>query len=198
GMNQLGWLYYRMEEYEKAEPLMVEAVRQYRVVAGDKHSSVASAINKLGLIQTEIGDYDRAKKSIDEAIEIRTEIFGRHSNLAEISRSNLGDMYLASDRPALADSVFRLVLENRLSSRSSAQYPHRIGQAHRDLGVALTHLRQFDEAEQHLIEGFDILRMELGIEDEFTQNAIRRLVELNKLRGRPRRASTYADLLVER
>lgn len=193
-MNQLGWLYYRMHEFDKAEPLMVEAVRQYRIVAGDAHSSVASALNKLGLIQTELGFFDRAANSLTEAIDIRADVFGEHSNLAEITRSNLGDMYLAWGKPALADSVFGAVLDSRLQSAAAPHY--RVGQAYRDRGVALTRLRRFDDAEEHLIAGFDILRTELGIDDEFTQNAIRRLVELNQLRGRPGRASTYSDLLV--
>jgi serine/threonine-protein kinase len=194
GMNQLGWLYYRTQQYEKAEPLMVEAVRQYRVVSGDQHSSVASALNKLGLIQTELRYFDRAERSFTEAVEIRAELFGASNNLVEITRTNLGDMYIAWDSPTRADSIFRQVLDSRVQTMPARHY--RIGQAHRDLGMALTRQRRFDEAEQHLIEGFDILRTELGIEDEYTQNAIRRLVELYQLQGRSRRARTYEDLLV--
>jgi len=194
-MNLLGWLYFNMGDAERSEPLMVEAVRQYRVASGERHSNVAAALNKLGLIQTELGEFDRAETSFIEAINIRTELLGERNNIVEITRSNLGDMHIAAGDFTRAEAVFRDVLASRTIELEEGHF--RIGQAHRDLGIVLLRQARFDEAEQHLVEGYDILRRSRGIEDEFTQNAIRRLVELYERNGAQRRAGMYRDLVVE-
>ena len=65
------------------------------------------------------------------------------------------------------------------------------------LGVCLAGQGRFEEAEPILRDGYDVLREERGLEDDLTQQAVERLVDLYEEWGRAVEAQRYVSQLLE-
>jgi len=61
----------------------------------------------------------------------------------------------------------------------------------------LLEIKHFAEAEKQLTKAFEGFRIILGDEHTFTQNTLRRLIELYDAWGKPEKGTEYRAMLVE-
>ena len=68
-LNNLALLYNDMVQYEKAEPLIIEAIKIRKEILGDKHPNYIISLNSLSLLYYNMGQYDKAEPLYIEANE---------------------------------------------------------------------------------------------------------------------------------
>ena len=91
-LNRLGNFYYR-EKPDRAIKFLNEALKLGLGLFGEKHSSVATSYNNLGMAYHAKGDLDKAIDYYNKALKIWLELFGeRHPDVAT-SYNNLGGAY---------------------------------------------------------------------------------------------------------
>lgn len=66
-LNSLGTVNCDLEYYEESEKYFQESVLLYKKINGEKHSSVADAINNIGIVKRKKGEYDKAIKFYEQA-----------------------------------------------------------------------------------------------------------------------------------
>lgn len=64
-------------------------------VYGEKHPNAAASLNNLGSAWRSLGDYPKAIRYIEQALEIRKEICGEAHPQTAASLYNLGKVYFA-------------------------------------------------------------------------------------------------------
>jgi len=90
-MLVMGGVYQNLGLYEAAEPLLVEAVAQQRSL-NETHPELASALDKLGELRVNQGDYRTAELLYRESLAMRQKLLGEnHPNVAQ-SLSNLATL----------------------------------------------------------------------------------------------------------
>jgi hypothetical protein len=105
---------------------------------------------------------------------------GSHSTL--IAMSNLGELSNQEQNPDRGESLNRRVLEG--ARRIFPPGHWFVGVALRRYGVSLTLQKKYPEAEDCLLESYDLLSQALGTENVRTQTTIRELVRLYENWGR--------------
>jgi serine/threonine protein kinase/tetratricopeptide (TPR) repeat protein len=112
-MNVIGTVYLSLGLYDRAEPLLEEALSTRRRLYGEKNSEVAGSLLSIGHLHYARGDYDGAESFCRQALEVNRELLGNES--LEVARSmNLlaTALHGKGDYPA-AESMFRQVIELR-------------------------------------------------------------------------------------
>jgi glyoxylase-like metal-dependent hydrolase (beta-lactamase superfamily II)/tetratricopeptide (TPR) repeat protein len=95
--------------YEKARAAGESALVGWRKLLGPRDPSVAEALDLLGYVYDEIGEYARGRDAFAEALAIR-EAAEPGSARTLGTRSDLGYLYLAAGDPAKAQQMFESVL----------------------------------------------------------------------------------------
>ncbi len=99
--------------WKEAQAMAEQELAIYRGL-GDKGLPVSSALHTLGGIQVRRGAWGDAKKSLDEAMAIRSEKVGSDSNEVAVVLNALADLALAQRRPAEALPLYVKALETRV------------------------------------------------------------------------------------
>jgi eukaryotic-like serine/threonine-protein kinase len=78
-----------LSRYDESEVAFAEAIRVARAVHGDQHSSVAYALNDLGLMLMHRGDLSGAERATREALVLSQALWGAESRASWAVESNL-------------------------------------------------------------------------------------------------------------
>ena len=76
-LTVLGRIYRRLGVYDKAQPLLEQALAIGRPVFGPEHVRLAQSLNDLGVLLTEKGDYAAAGRNLEQALAMRRKLLGR-------------------------------------------------------------------------------------------------------------------------
>ncbi|MFH1501753.1 MAG: CHAT domain-containing tetratricopeptide repeat protein [Candidatus Eisenbacteria bacterium] len=88
--DELASLLQYQGEYERAEPLFLEALDVRRETLGERHTYVGASLNNLGMLYQSTGDLESARTHITDARSILEESLGENDlNVAAIT-ANLG------------------------------------------------------------------------------------------------------------
>jgi serine/threonine protein kinase/tetratricopeptide (TPR) repeat protein len=110
-LQVLGRIYRQYGDYDKAAPLLEQALASARAVYGPEHVRVANALSEIGVVLTQTGDYAAAADRLQRALDMRIRLFGTdHADVAvtmvELARiyqdRGLGDRAEPLQREALA------------------------------------------------------------------------------------------------
>ena len=130
--NRLGEIYQSLEQYDRALPLLEDALAARRRVLGPASLETAASLENLGEVQNERGEFEAAEAFLREALEVEEKLLGNeHPEVADtqqalgVARHGLGDWPEAEKR-------FRRALEIRDRERSD----------HPDTAVTLASLAQ--------------------------------------------------------
>jgi eukaryotic-like serine/threonine-protein kinase len=188
-LNNLAGLLSAKGDYAASEPLYREALAISRKNLGEEHPGVASAMDNLAYLLHRKGDYEGAEPLYRRALEIRRKKLPKgHPDIA-YSLSGLGELLFDKGSPESAEPLLREGLEIRLKTLPEGD--RRTAQTKSILGGCLTALRRYDEAEPLLVEGYSILRVKRGERHKVTQEALKRLVNLYEVWGKPEKAAEY-------
>ncbi len=130
-MDTIGGLYQRIGVYDRAQPLLEEALKLRRQVLGAEHSDVAASLNHLGEVASLKGDYAGSESLFRQALAMRRKLLGeQHQDVAE-SLNNLG--HLLVDRGKFNEA--ELMLREALALRRKL-----LGEEHAEVAISLNNL----------------------------------------------------------
>ncbi|HSB24928.1 MAG TPA: serine/threonine-protein kinase [Burkholderiaceae bacterium] len=190
-LSNLCGVYVAMERFN-------EAIATCRRAAGvlDKafppgHFVAVETLTKLGtaLIGAgRLGEADSALRLAQEQAQLQ--LPQDHAARADIFEQQ-GWLLLARDKPSEAEPLFRAGLKIVAANQPEGGPPVASKQA--ALGVALTRLRRFEEAESLLLKSYSTLQKSLGDGHKDTRKERTYLADLYRAMGRGDLAARYAD-----
>ena len=82
-LTVMGRIYRRLGVYDKAQPLLEQALAIGRPVFGPEHERLAQSLNDLGVLLAERGDYAAAARNLEQALTMRRKLLGtEHADVA--------------------------------------------------------------------------------------------------------------------
>jgi serine/threonine-protein kinase len=114
----------------------------------------------IGVIYQRRGEFESAKPLLEEALELRRELYGREHAEVAASLNSLADLRMELGQYAAAEHLFREALEvrRRLFGTESVE----VAESLNDLGKALQHQGDLDAAEIRYREALEMRRSFLG------------------------------------
>ncbi len=92
-LTVLGRLYRQFGDYDRAVPLLEQALASGRQVYGAEHLLLAQTLNELGAVLTQKGDYAAASDRLERALDMRIRLLGTdHADVA-VTMVELGRIY---------------------------------------------------------------------------------------------------------
>jgi tetratricopeptide (TPR) repeat protein len=130
-LQVLAWA-IRDRDLNEAIPIMRSAVAMQRSVwDSEPYPDYAAALNDLGLMLRDHGDYDQSEKLLEESLAMEKRLLGdKHPDLA-LALNNLAQVQQLQGDLAAADSTFR---------RALAMQRELLGPTHRDVANTLNNL----------------------------------------------------------
>ncbi len=111
-LHSLGTMAGRQGDYERARPLLEEAIAAEREAsAGATTAHMSTILNNLAIVLKHLGEYERAAALLEESLAFKRSQ-GDHLGVAS-SLSNLGNLALARNDCAGAEEAFRESLRLR-------------------------------------------------------------------------------------
>jgi CHAT domain-containing protein len=104
-LNNLGFLYYTLGDYARAEPLYQQALAVRKEVFGEAHFQYARSLHNYANLLYDLGEYGDAELYLKEALHIFRRTFGEEDSDYLGSLNSLGTLYLAADDRARAEPV---------------------------------------------------------------------------------------------
>lgn len=158
----IGRTYQRLGAYDRAQALLDEALSIARGIAGPDHVLVARALNDLGALNIERGNYPVATKFLEEALGMRRRLLGNEHADVAATLVELGRVYTFQGAPRPVEPLFSEALAIRRTV---------LGDAHKDtassksdLGLALYRKGDLARAEVLFRQALETNRAALGDE----------------------------------
>jgi tetratricopeptide (TPR) repeat protein len=114
-MNQLSLLYSNQGNYEKAEPLLVECLKNHKLVLGDTHPDTLTLMNNLALLYRNQGKYDVAEPLYVECLEMEKSVLGDEHPDTLLSLNNLAELYRIQGKYDKAEPLYVECLQMKKS-----------------------------------------------------------------------------------
>ena len=136
-----------------------------RVLAGlkDQPLFLAQMMDVIGLVDTNLGSYDEAKRLLTEALAIRRQRLNRHDPLIADSLDSVGHLDMETNHPEQALEVYKEGLSIR--EAAFARDDPRLGASLNNVGVALRDLEHGAEARPYLEKALDLRQRALPAND---------------------------------
>ena len=159
-LTAIGRVYTRLENYDRARPLLDRAVLLARGAGGPEHPRLGQALNDLGVLQRRMAELHASVATLKEALDVRRRLIGpRHKDLG-VTLSEIGRTYEDMGDTVNAEAWSREALAMRRAV---------FGEEHRetatnlgDLGRMLWRRGDLVGAEPLLRQSLDITRRTLG------------------------------------
>ncbi len=188
-MTNYGALLFSLGRYDEAEPLMRHTYEQRLALHGAEHPYTLTALNNLANVTKRAGHVDEGERLMRLNMERhRAAIGDRHPNTIT-GIYNYADLLRELGRYPESERLFSECVNLGIQHLPTGHWL--IGLYRSGFGELLREMRRFDEAEPHLLEGYQILRQQLGAEHERTQRAARRIVTLYEDWDRPDAAAEW-------
>ncbi len=191
-MVNLSRVLRRKGDLDSAEALLRKALVLDRKLRGENHPYVAYDLTSLAGVLSEKRDFKEAEPLFREALAIY-----RSQPASDISIATtlygLGSMLCDKENPAQAEPFLREALS--IWRKMLPEGHLRIADAESALGKCLIQLKQWKEAEHHLLESYSILKRNPAVKEKQLQNTVNRLIELYQLMGRTETAAQYQEIV---
>jgi tetratricopeptide (TPR) repeat protein len=163
-------------KYHEAIPIAERAVEVAKRTWGSKHPKTADALNNLGVLFQNIGDYAKAEPLYKKAFQIDQKVLGPEHPKTATTLNNLALIYEYMSRYAEAEPLLKEALQIRQKV---------LGPEHPDTAATLTDLAshyfqmsKYDEAEPLCKEALQIRQKVLGPEHPDTAISLSNLATL--------------------
>lgn len=189
----LATLHHKLNQCDEAEQRYREALQIQGRVLGLEHRDALACMNNLAMLYTQQARYEEAKDLFVRVLEIKRRVRGKEHLETLITMVNLADLYyhLAAygDAKQLSGEVvvgLREQLGPRHGYTAAALFNY---------GRSLAKLRQYEEAEETLLDSHGILAALVGPQDNRTAKVTRALVELYETWDRPDKVAEWRTRL---
>jgi eukaryotic-like serine/threonine-protein kinase len=164
-MDTIGGLYQSIGVYDRAQPLLEEALKLRRQTLGAEHADVAASLHHLAGLVNKKGDFAGSETLYREALQLRRKLLGtEHPDVAD-SMDDLGKSLLDRGKLTEAEPLLREALALRR---------RRLGEEHKDvasslhgLGRLLSNQGKFAEAAASYRQALALHRQLNGADDLF-------------------------------
>jgi eukaryotic-like serine/threonine-protein kinase len=185
-LDAIAKVYRSLGASNRAEPLLVEALRLHESDGGPATAEAAVTANELAEALRELGKNADAEAMARRALATRERIFGPRSVEAAQSKNTLGLLMRARGKYADAEPLFR---------EAVAIWRATLGAQHTQVATGLSNLSlnardraKYDDAEQLAREALAIRRAALGGTHPQIANSLMSLGQVLNLEGRNREA----------
>jgi len=154
--NNMGYALNSLGRQAEAEALYRASLEGNRRVYGDRHPNTLTALNNMGNLLFHTGRIDEAEKYWRDSLDGCRAVLGDEHSLTLITITNLGHLFNESGRFEEAEKhlrKFESVARRGWGGGSIGM----IGNYLVKLGTALIGQRRFREAEEVLLEAYDLL-----------------------------------------
>src|SRR5215468_406505 len=132
-LDTIGQLYQGIGLYDRAQPVLEEALKLRRQTLGKESLDVAASLNHLGEVARLKGDYVGSEPLFREALIMRRKLLGAESREVAESLNDLGDLLVYRGNFGEAENLLReaLALRRKLLGAESAEVAdslHSLGQ----------------------------------------------------------------------
>ena len=189
----LAGLLYRKGDHKDSERLYREVLAMYKTLYGEEDTNVAACLNNLAVLLAATQRHDEAEPVAREALRINLKRIGpEHAQIAS-DLNTLGMIlrrkgdYEESERLHRSSLAMRLKLfgpDNEYTGVSRLM-----------LGTCLMKMSRYEEAESEMLETLRIFRTALGDRHGRTVDALKPIIELYGLWGKPDQEARYRELL---
>ncbi len=155
----LGRIYERRGAYERALPLLVQAVALGRRTLGPSRE-LARSLNDLGVAQGKKAQWDAARATLEEALAMRRRLLGAAHPEVAVTESELGRVLLDQGRLEEAEAHSRRALAIRRQALGPAD--HETATSMSDLGLLLRDKGDRAGAEALFREALEVTRRTRG------------------------------------
>jgi CHAT domain-containing protein len=159
-ITSLGNFYYDMGQFEKAEPLYVEAKNIREKALGKAHPEYANSLNNLAILYEDMGQYEKAELLYIESKNIREKALGKADPDYANSLNNLATLYMDMEQYEKAEPLY-------IEAKNIQEKV--LGKAHPDYASSLNNLAalykdmgQYEKAVPLYIEAINIREKVLG------------------------------------
>jgi len=161
-LDVVGRVFQSLGRYERAQPLLEQALVLRQRVLGQEHPDVAESLHSLAVLFRQTGDYDAAEPLHREALTLRRKLLGEeHPDLAQ-SLNDLAVLLRNKGAYDEAESLHREVLAMR-RSLVRAEHPD-VAESLNNLAVLLVNKGDYDAADPLFREALAMRRSLLGDE----------------------------------
>jgi serine/threonine protein kinase/Tfp pilus assembly protein PilF len=175
--------------YDEAAGVLEEALAIQERIFGKVHPQVAMGLNVLGLLEIRRGNLSEAEKDFTRMADINRAVYDDRHYLVGIALLNLGEVYIDEKNYARAERSYREALA-RLTEKLPPGHPNTALTQVR-LGHALVLEQKYQEAEGHLLAGYQVLLKQPGPQASRIQNARNDLVAVYEALNRPDEAKKF-------
>ncbi len=135
----------RRAAFREAETLYERSLEIYERVHGDEHSSVAAALNGLGILYVDQGRYEEAEPLYQRSLSIKEKALGEdHPEVAQ-TLNNLGLLYVDQGRYVEAEPLYQRSLA--ITEKAHGEDHPSVASTLNNLGVLYKNQGRYAEAE---------------------------------------------------
>ena len=162
GIQELAFLYQKLNNYEKALTLLTEQKNILKKIYGPTHSTYATTLAAIAKVHIHDHNYDKATQLLLEAKKIQLDSLGQdHPDYAETLNT------LASTYSKVADyeqAEILLIESNNIQAKHLKDQNDRLQYANglNSLGVLYWRMGHYEQTEPLFIQAKDIWKKELG------------------------------------
>jgi tetratricopeptide (TPR) repeat protein/tRNA A-37 threonylcarbamoyl transferase component Bud32 len=165
--------YYRMNWYDRAEPLQQSALALRRAHLGDLHVDTAHSLYRAALLYNDLGRQDDAERHYEAAIAVQRALLGTRHPDTLTTMMGYSSVLMNRERYAEADALLREILPaSRAVLGDNADLTLNIVN---NLGWLLRATGRFAEAEPYMRESLERRRRHFG------HDAVETLIAANNL-----------------
>ena len=156
-LTMMGRTYRRLGVFDKALPLLEQALASGQRAFGTEHVRIAETLHDLGVLYGDRGDYAAAGRSLEQALGMRRRVLGpEHADIA-VTLAELGRVYQDQGFNDRAEPVHREALELRRRV---------LGNNHREIPVSLSDVASVLRLKGQLSAAESILQQCLALNRE--------------------------------
>jgi len=130
-LTVFGRIYRRLGVYDKAQPLLEQALASGNAAFDPEHVDLARTLHDLGVVLADKGDYVAAAKRLEQALAMRRTLLGNEHADVAVTLSELGRVYQDLGMNQRAEPLQREALRIRRKV---------LGEEHRETAVSLSDL----------------------------------------------------------
>lgn len=180
-MDTIGRVYRSLGLYDRAAPLLDEALRLRRAQLGNDHPDVAATMKTIAGLLKDKGDYEASEKIFGEVLGMRRRQYGaEHADVA-VAMDDLATVYYSEGKLEDAENLNRegLAMRRKLFGNESTEVAHALT----NLAEVLLQKGDYDAPEPMFREALAIQRKLLGNEHPSVGLTLSNLASLFYQRG---------------
>ena len=180
-LTVIGRIYRRMGLYDKAQPLLEQALASGSAAFGAEHVQIAQTLHDLGTVQADKGNYAGAGLSLERSLAMRRRLLGGEHPDVAVTLSELGRVYQDEGFNERAEPLQREALRIRRAALG-ADDPE-VAVSLSDLASVLRLNGDLVGAESLLRQSVDINRKTRGDFHPNTLTSVHDLALISVMRG---------------